>query len=120
MGERIGMDIVNMIWDRCANAVEAPDYENCKMDVLQTLAMEVPFTEEEFRNEKKEKLADRTFDAAMELFKQIERMAQIAYPVISKYTKCRDTYVKHTYPHHRRKTYVQHLLQPEESSRDRM
>ena len=64
MGERIGMDIVNMIWDRCANAVEAPDYENCKMDVLQTLAMEVPFTEEEFRNEKKEKLADRTFDAA--------------------------------------------------------
>ena len=83
MGERIGMDIVNMIWDRCANAIEAPDYENCKMDVLQTLAMEVPFTEEEFRNEKKEKLADRTFDAAMELFKRkTERMAQIAYPVI--------------------------------------
>ncbi len=83
MGERIGMDIVNMIWDRCANAIEAPDYENCKMDVLQTLAMEVPFTEEEFRNEKKEKLADKTFDAAMELFKRkTERMAQIAYPVI--------------------------------------
>ena len=37
MGERIGMDIVNMIWDRCANAIEAPDYENCKMDVLQHL-----------------------------------------------------------------------------------
>ena len=53
------------------------------VDVLQTLAMEVPFTEEEFRNEKKEKLADRTFDAAMELFKRkTERMAQIAYPVI--------------------------------------
>ncbi len=83
MGERIGMDIVNMIWDRCANAIEAPDYENCKMDVLQTLAMEVPFTEEEFRNEKKEKLADRTFDAAMELFKRkTDRMAQIANPVI--------------------------------------
>ena len=83
MGERIGMDIVNMIWDRCANAIEAPDYENCKMDVLQTLAMETPFTEEEFRNEKKEKLADKAFDAAMELFKRkTERMAQIAYPVI--------------------------------------
>ena len=83
MGERIGMDIVNMIWDRAANAVEAPDYENCKMDILQTLAMEVPFTEEEFRNERKEKLADRTFDKAMEMFKRkTERMAQIAYPVI--------------------------------------
>ncbi|WP_294616176.1 preprotein translocase subunit SecA [uncultured Bacteroides sp.] len=83
MGERIGMDIVNMIWDRCVNAIEAPTYEDCKMDLLQTLAMETPFTEEEFRNEKKEKLADRTFDAAMELFKRkTERMAQIAYPVI--------------------------------------
>ena len=83
MGERIGMDIVNMIWDRCVNAIEAPTYENCKMDLLQTLAMETPFTEEEFRNEKKEKLADKAFDAAMELFKRkTERMAQIAYPVI--------------------------------------
>ena len=35
------------------------------------------------QSEKKEKLADRTFDAAMELFKRkTERMAQIAYPVI--------------------------------------
>ena len=83
LGERIGMDIVNMIWDRCVNAIEAPTYEDCKMDLLQTLAMETPFTEEEFRNEKKEKLADKAFDAAMELFKRkTERMAQIAYPVI--------------------------------------
>ena len=83
MGERIGMDIVNMIWDRAASAVEAADYESCKMDVLQVLAMEVPFTEEEFKNEKKEKLAERVFDAAMELFKRrTERMAQIANPVI--------------------------------------
>ena len=83
MGERIGMDIVNMIWDRCVNAIETPTYEDCKMDLLQTLAMETPFTEEEFRNEKKEKLADKAFDAAMELFKRkTERMAQIAYPVI--------------------------------------
>ena len=83
MGERIGMDIVNMIWDRCVNAVQAPDYENCKMDMLQTLAMEVPFTEAEFKEEKKEKLADKAFDTAMENFKRkTDRMAQIAYPVI--------------------------------------
>ena len=83
MGERIGMDIVKMVEDRCANAVTAPDYENCKMDCLQTLAMEPPFTEEEFRNEKKEALLDKTFNAAMELFKRkTDRMAQVAYPVI--------------------------------------
>ncbi len=83
MGERIGMDIVNMIWDRAAAAVEAPDYENCKMDILQTLAMEVPFTEEQFKDENREKLAEKTFEAAMENFKRkTDRMAQIAYPVI--------------------------------------
>ena len=83
MGERIGMDIVNMIWERCENALQAPDYENCKMDVLQTLAMEVPFTEEEFRSKKKEDLVEQTFNTAMEHFKRkTERMAQIAYPVI--------------------------------------
>ena len=40
MGERIGMDIANMIWDRCANAIDQADYESCKMNILQTLAME--------------------------------------------------------------------------------
>ncbi len=83
MGERIGMDIAKMIEDRCYNALEAPDYEDCKMDLLETLAMEAPFTEAEFRNEKREDLADRAFEAAMTLFKRkAERMAQIAYPVI--------------------------------------
>lgn len=84
MGERIGMDIVNMIWDRCAAAIENnAEYENCKFDLLQTLAMDAPFTEEEFRSEKKEKLAERTFDEAMTNFKRkSERLAQIANPVI--------------------------------------
>ena len=59
------------------------EYENCKFDLLQTLAMDAPFTEEEFRSEKKEKLAERTFDEAMANFKRkSERLAQIANPVI--------------------------------------
>ena len=83
MGERIGMDIVDMIWDRCANAVEQPTYNDCKMEILQTLAMEVPFTEEEFNDKRKEDLAEKTFQEAMALFKRkTERMAQIANPVI--------------------------------------
>ncbi len=83
MGERIGMDIVNMIWERCANAVEQPSYEDAKMEVLQTLAMEIPFSEDDFKNLKKEELTDKIFDEAMVLFKRkTERMAQIANPVI--------------------------------------
>ena len=53
------------------------------MEILQTLAMETPFTEDEFTSKDKNVLAERTFDAAMEIFKRkTERMAQIANPVI--------------------------------------
>ena len=83
MGERIGMDIVNMIWDRCAYAVELGDYENVKMEMFQTLAMEAPFTEEEYNNTKQEVLIEKAFDAAMANFKRkTDRIAAIAYPVI--------------------------------------
>ncbi|MDR0746044.1 MAG: SEC-C domain-containing protein, partial [Mediterranea sp.] len=83
IGERIGMDIANMIWDRCAAAIENNDYEGCKFDMLQTLAMDAPFTEDEFRNVKKEELAEKTFEPAMENFKRkTDKLAQVAYPVI--------------------------------------
>ena len=83
MGERIGMDIVNMIWDRCAYAVELGDYENVKMEMFQTLAMEAPFTEEEFNATKQEDLIEKAFEAAMANFKRkTERIAMIANPVI--------------------------------------
>ncbi|MDR0658294.1 MAG: preprotein translocase subunit SecA [Mediterranea sp.] len=83
IGERIGMDIANMIWDRCAAAIENNDYEDCKFDMLQTLAMDVPFAEDEFRNMKKEELAEKAFEPAMENFKRkTDKLAQVAYPVI--------------------------------------
>ena len=83
MGERIGMDIVNMIWDRCAYAVDLGDYENVKMEMFQTLAMEAPFTEEEFNATKQETLVEKAFEAAMANFKRkTERIAAIAFPVI--------------------------------------
>ncbi len=83
MGERIGMDISNMIWDRCCYVVEQPSFENARMEIFHILAMETPFSEEEFRNKKKEDLAEAAFKNAMELFKRkMDRMAQIANPVI--------------------------------------
>lgn len=83
MGERIGMDIANMIWERCANAVELATYDDCKMEILKTFAMEAPFDEDTFNKESKEVLADKVFETAMTVFKQrTERTAQIAYPVI--------------------------------------
>ena len=83
MGERIGMDIVNMVWDRCANVVENHDYEGAKMEVIKTLAMELPLTEKEFNEGKKSELAEKVFAQAMENFKRrADQLAGVAYPVI--------------------------------------
>ena len=83
MGERIGMDIVNMIWDRCVNIIEKNDYEGCKYEFIRLFAMDVPFTEDDFMKEKKETLEEKAFDKAMENFKRkMEKMAEVAYPVI--------------------------------------
>ena len=45
MGERIGMDITNIIWDRVVNIIETNDYEGFREQFLKVLAMECPFTE---------------------------------------------------------------------------
>ena len=83
MGERIGMDIANMIWERCINATQLATYDDCKMEVLKTFALETPFTEDDFMNKNKEDLAGLIFDNAMLHFKQrTDHMAEIAYPVI--------------------------------------
>lgn len=83
MGERIGMDISNMIWDRCVDIIEKNKYDGCKMRFLEILAMEVPFTEEEFTTMKADDLYEKAFQAAMAIFHQrTNRMAEIATPVI--------------------------------------
>lgn len=85
MGERIGMDIVNMIWERCASIVNSSGYQDAKMSFFKIMAMEVPFSEEEFQKANKDELAEKAFNAAMETFKRkTERMAEIANPVIKK------------------------------------
>ena len=83
MGERIGMDIANIIWDRCVNIINSNDYVGCKEDFLKTLAMECPFTEEEFIAGNPEDLAERAFQDAMAAFKRkTERIQAVAWPVI--------------------------------------
>ncbi len=83
IGERIGMDIANMIWDRCAVLVDTTDYEEAKLDMLQTLAMDLPFSEEEFRAGNKTEITEKVFELAMDNFKRkTERLSQVAFPVI--------------------------------------
>ncbi|MDD6863757.1 MAG: preprotein translocase subunit SecA, partial [Prevotella sp.] len=60
MGERIGMDISNTLWDRVVSIIENNDYEGCKEEFIHIFAMEVPFTQEQFINEKRDQLEERT------------------------------------------------------------
>ena len=84
MGERIGMDIVNMIWDRCYTIVDTYTFEDAKLEFLKILATELPFkTKEEYDKLDSEEKANIAFDTALESFKRKnERMAEVAYPHI--------------------------------------
>ena len=83
MGERIGMDIANVIWDRVVSIIEKNDYEGTKEGFLKVLSMEVPFTEGEFDNANKADLEERAFQEAMAAFKRkTDRIQSDAYPVI--------------------------------------
>ena len=87
MGERIGLDVLNTIYDT-SNAIaeqhaDGLDYEGFKLELFKTFAMESPFTEDEFKSMKATQLADKLFDTALQTFKRrMERMTQVANPVI--------------------------------------
>jgi len=83
MGERIGMDISNTIWDRVVNIIEQNDYEGCKEEFIKVFAMECPFTSEEFINKNHEQLCEEVFQIAMGNFKRkMEHVQEVAMPVI--------------------------------------
>ena len=83
MGERIGMDIANIIWDRVINIIDNNDYQGCREQFLKILAMECPFTSEEFINTNRDQLCEQAFQAAMQAFtRKTERLQTVAWPVI--------------------------------------
>ena len=87
MGERIGLDVLNTIYDT-ANAIvdeyaDASNYEGFKQELFKTMAMECPLTEEEYKNMKADAMVEKVFSAALEMFKRrMERLTQYANPVI--------------------------------------
>ncbi len=85
MGERIGMDIANLIWDRVYSYINNNDYVGCKEQFLKVLAMECPFDEHAFNNTDRDELAEKAFQEAMESFKRkTDRIQTTAWPVIKR------------------------------------
>ena len=83
MGERIGIDIMNMFYDTIESLVEAyngsNDYEPLSMEMFKIFAVEMPFDEAQFRSMRKSEIIDRLYDTVVATFKRKgERMAEIA------------------------------------------
>ena len=86
MGERIGIDIMNMIYDSVEDMVScfgAPeDYQEFRMKVFTVFAIDMPFTETEYRSLDNKEMVDRLYKAAVAaLRRKGERMAEVALPV---------------------------------------
>ncbi len=94
MGERIGMDIANMLWDRVATTIEQNDYEGCREAFIRLFAMEVPFTEEQLKSGQMEQLEETAYRRVMEAFeRKTGRICEIAQPIIEKvFTEQGDRY----------------------------
>ena len=83
MGERIGMDITNIIWDRIVNVIEKNDYEGCQEGFIKLFAMECPFTRKDFIEGDLDKLMEDSFQLAMQHFnRRTDRIQNTSWPVI--------------------------------------
>jgi preprotein translocase subunit SecA len=96
-GERLALDISNMIYDLCDNYVadfqDNGDFEGFRLELLTTFAAECPFDEKEFLQGNKEKLTDVLFDHIyLNYHNKSKRIAELAFPVV------KDVYENH--PHY--------------------
>lgn len=87
MGERIGLDTLNTLYDVTEQIVEknkeADDFETFKHEMLSTLAVESSISEEQFHKTKADVLAADVFDQVYASYKRkLDTIAAIAYPII--------------------------------------
>jgi preprotein translocase subunit SecA len=86
-GERLGVDIANMMFDVCLSVAEEyhenQDYDGFKLELFKVLGIEINISEEEFKHTSKNKLTEIIYDKAKETHKnKTELIANQAYPVI--------------------------------------
>ncbi len=86
IGERIGLDLINTLYDSVEDVVDkydADDFEDFKMQVLKTYAIETPFEEEEYRRMDDGKKQEILYDAVLKAFnRKMERLSEVADPII--------------------------------------
>jgi len=94
LGERVGIDIANMLYDTIENLVntydQPGDYDELAMEVMRILTIELPFTADEFRGKSKEDIINEIHAAANDaLQRKSERIIEVAQPVIKDWVENR-------------------------------
>jgi len=88
MGERMGVNIMNMMYDAVVNVVDGDKgdgYEAFEEDMMKLAAIESPVSPDEFAGMKQDALVDKVFNASMAAFKRkTDAIVENAMPVISK------------------------------------
>ncbi|MCL6265302.1 preprotein translocase subunit SecA [Flagellimonas myxillae] len=88
-GERLKVDIANMIYDTCEVIAEtnklAEDYKNFEFELIKYFSITSPVSEEEFRKLNFQEIANQVYTDAYDFYQQkMERSATIAFQVIKK------------------------------------
>ncbi len=88
LGERIGVDVINMVYDTVENMImsnESPaQYPDLCTEIFRVLAIEAPFSEAEYGNMNREEKVEKLHEAAMEaLQRKSDRIREVAIPVIN-------------------------------------
>ncbi len=85
MGERIGMDIANVFWDRVVSIVNnnSGDYHACSDMFVKTFYIECPFTEQELASTNRDALCEKAYTAVMDAFKaRMDKLQALTWSVI--------------------------------------
>ena len=86
-GERLKVDIANMMYDTCELIVEqnklAGDFKNYEFELIRYFSISSPISEAEFGKLSDREIAGKTYKAVLEHYNdKIERNASEAYPII--------------------------------------
>jgi len=86
-GDRLAVDISNMMYDVGENLIQnyqdQKDYDGFRLALLKDLAVESPFTEDQFFEMRTEAMADKLYEASYQHYKdKSKRIADLAAPVI--------------------------------------
>ncbi|MCB9017842.1 MAG: preprotein translocase subunit SecA [Paludibacteraceae bacterium] len=98
MGERMGVNIMNMMYDSIVSIVDTAKnetgYASFEEELMRVASIDSPVSEAEFASMKEDAIVDKVFDAAMLAFKRkTETMTTTAMPVISEvFDKYKDMY----------------------------